>query len=107
MLKPIQPYIEYLVNQDYITEFLCINKEKPKLQCNGKCYLVKALKKQQSSTSKSLRVSLENYPIGFVTIFQIRTNNTVNLTKKNIPEFYEKLYHTHYNSNTFVPPDLV
>lgn len=28
MLKPIQPYIEYLINQDYIAEFLCVNKEK-------------------------------------------------------------------------------
>lgn len=107
MLKPIQPYIEYLANQDYIAEFLCVNKEKPQLQCNGKCHLVKALKKQQSSTPKSLRVSLENYPIGFVNIFQICIDNTVGLTKKNTPVFYEELYHTNYNYNAFLPPDLV
>ena len=34
---------EYQVNKNYIAEFLCVNKSKPKLRCNGKCQLVKRL----------------------------------------------------------------
>lgn len=37
--------INYFFNKTEITELFCINKEKPKLKCNGKCYLAKEVKK--------------------------------------------------------------
>jgi len=37
--------INYLLNKAEITELFCINKEKPKLKCNGKCHLTKEIKK--------------------------------------------------------------
>ncbi|SEC23847.1 hypothetical protein SAMN04489761_2455 [Tenacibaculum sp. MAR_2009_124] len=40
--------IDFLLNQEYIKEFLCINKEKPELACNGKCYLTKQLEETQN-----------------------------------------------------------
>lgn len=108
MLRPVQPYIEYVLNQDYIVEFLCINKDKPKLQCNGKCHLVKEIEKQQESNPiKALSVSLENYPIGFVTIYKIKALNNlvVSATQKSPP--YLALYHFDYNYSAFQPPDFV
>lgn len=33
----------YELNVEYITEKFCENKEKPQLQCNGKCHLAKEL----------------------------------------------------------------
>lgn len=107
MLRPIQPYVEYVLNQDYIAEFLCINKDKPELQCNGKCHLVKEIEKQQENESKSLRVSLENYPIGFVNIFKIHPFKTCITSTKNTHFFYKALYHFDYNYSAFQPPDLV
>jgi hypothetical protein len=44
-LKPIFPVIDYAVNYEYISKVLCENKAKPKLQCNGKCHLMKELAK--------------------------------------------------------------
>jgi hypothetical protein len=44
--------IDYLVNTDFITETFCINKEKPKMKCNGKCHLSKELKKDEEKKSK-------------------------------------------------------
>ncbi len=44
--------IDYLVNTDFITETFCINKEKPKMKCNGKCHLSKQLKKDEEKKSK-------------------------------------------------------
>jgi hypothetical protein len=32
---------DYLLNQSEITELFCINKDKPEMQCNGKCHLKK------------------------------------------------------------------
>jgi hypothetical protein len=48
-LKPIFPVIEYVVNYDYITKTLCVNKAKPQMQCNGKCHLMKELAKATES----------------------------------------------------------
>ncbi len=107
MLRPIQPYVEYILNQDYIAEFLCINKDKPELQCHGKCHLAKEIEKQQENESKPLRVSLENYPIGFVNIFKIHPFKTFFTSKKSIHAFYKTLYHYDYNYSAFQPPDLV
>lgn len=36
-------YIHFKVNQDEITEEHCINKDKPELNCDGKCYLKEQL----------------------------------------------------------------
>ncbi|MBV7267828.1 hypothetical protein [Winogradskyella luteola] len=33
----------YQLNIDYIIETYCVNKDKPELQCNGKCHLAKQL----------------------------------------------------------------
>ncbi|WP_073314928.1 hypothetical protein [Aquimarina spongiae] len=34
----------YQLNIDYIVETYCVNKERPKLNCNGKCYLMSQMK---------------------------------------------------------------
>ena len=106
MLRPVQPYVEYVLNQDYIVEFLCSNKEKPELQCNGKCYLAKQLEKQDKNNTNSLKVSLENYPIGFVNIVKIRPYQAGITTKKTACSFYKELYHFMPISSEFQPPDF-
>ena len=37
----------YLLNKNHIANNFCINKNKPALQCNGKCYLARQLKEQE------------------------------------------------------------
>ncbi len=46
LAKPIWPIAEYVINYDYIANVLCENKEKPQLNCDGKCYLAKQLAKE-------------------------------------------------------------
>lgn len=43
LFSPILVYSLYYANRKAITEKYCINKAKPKLHCNGKCYLSKKL----------------------------------------------------------------
>ncbi len=43
IIRPVLPFLEYIIDYDYIVEVLCINKEEPELQCNGKCHLKKQL----------------------------------------------------------------
>lgn len=54
VFRPLIPLIEYAVNYDYISTVLCINKSKPDLHCNGKCYLSKELAKTNDSGSSPL-----------------------------------------------------
>ena len=55
--KPVLPFLDYAFNNDYIAKVLCINKDKPKLKCNGKCYLMQQLAKNAEEDS-----SKENLP---------------------------------------------
>lgn len=36
-------FVYYAANIDYIIETYCINKDKPEMKCDGKCYLSKQL----------------------------------------------------------------
>jgi hypothetical protein len=38
--------LDYQWNKDYIARVLCVNRNKPEMKCEGKCYLCKKLKKE-------------------------------------------------------------
>jgi hypothetical protein len=46
-------YAGFDLNQKYIAAELCVNKDKPEMHCNGKCYLAKKIK-QAEEKEKSL-----------------------------------------------------
>ncbi|OUJ72729.1 hypothetical protein [Hymenobacter crusticola] len=39
--------VDYALNQATITARFCVNKAKPAMHCNGKCYFAKQLRQQQ------------------------------------------------------------
>ena len=49
LLKPLFPFVDYAINKEYIAKNLCENRNKPKLNCNGKCHLMKQLKKADAN----------------------------------------------------------
>ena len=77
MLKPIAPFVEYAINKDYIAEFLCINKDKPEMACGGKCHLMKQLEQQEEEQPAQLRIAFEEYPIGFVKVYEKNVENDI------------------------------
>ncbi len=102
MLRPVTPFVEYAINYDYISKVLCINKDKPKLQCNGKCQLMKKLKQQKDDDYKSLRVSMEEYPIGFVTVLNLENQVEVSTTTTHFGD--KTTYQYLFLSSCFHPP---
>lgn len=40
-------YAGFELNQKYIATELCVNRDKPQLHCNGKCYLMRKLKQAE------------------------------------------------------------
>ena len=53
LIKPVFPLFEYAFNYEYISKVLCENKDKPKLNCCGKCHLKKQLAKASEETSNN------------------------------------------------------
>jgi hypothetical protein len=57
------------MNQSYIAETLCVNRDKPMMHCNGKCYLSKKITDQQKkehspvSTTEKFDVQLYFLPV--------------------------------------------
>jgi len=64
ILTKIEIVIDFKINQDFIAEMLCINREKPMTMCKGTCYLTDQLNKaeeqegQRAPASKKERVEL-------------------------------------------------
>jgi len=57
ILRPVIPFVEYAVNKDYIVKNLCINRDKPKSCCEGKCHLKKELSKSDTSSETTTKDS--------------------------------------------------
>lgn len=39
--------VHYLINKNYYATVLCENKAKPKMNCHGKCHMMKEMKEQE------------------------------------------------------------
>lgn len=56
MIKPMLPILDYYVNYNYIATQLCENRDKPILDCNGKCYVAKEIEKSKKSNHQDTTV---------------------------------------------------
>ena len=99
-------YANYAINKDYITNVFCINKEKPKMQCNGKCHLKKQLTKQEEREQSPLN------PIKEMKEFQLFhkkamglmiSTNTIKYLSENQFQYIESTTEKHL-SKIFHPP---
>lgn len=111
LLKPIIPVFQYVINYEYISEVLCINKEKPEMHCNGKCHLMQELAKASndekplSSDKKSQHSEIEVLFIEELNIFCFTKQSDFILTTPII--YYSNLY-SHINCNSvFHPPSII
>lgn len=103
-------YAGFELNRSYIAENLCINKARPWMHCNGKCYFMKKIqqaaeneKKQESKDNLNrLEVSFFHEPFK-LTFTQPVILNTPNTT---IP-FYGYQYSSHYIESIFRPPKQI
>lgn len=96
------------MNIDYIIKTYCINKEKPELQCNGKCHLAKQLQiatNDDNDNSDTDLIFEAFYPLYF-------QNITLEISKSNIEIFsvnnwsLEQFIDSNFLENPFQPPEL-
>lgn len=111
LLKPVLPVIDYVVNYEYITKVLCVNKAKPKLQCNGKCHLMKELAKtSESQTPISSNKKIASHELEVLFFEEIKSFNIryIYFDKNQfLNTNYSDLY-SYLNSNSvFRPPIFI
>ena len=109
-LKKVGILIDFKINQDFIAEVLCINKEKPMSTCNGKCYLYEQLKKAEEQEEKQAPASKkERFEVLYCYLkksfnFQSFANN--NYQSKLNPAYENEFYHSSFIPDIFHPPKL-
>jgi hypothetical protein len=64
-------------NRDYVARELCVNRDKPQLHCNGKCYLIKKLKqaqdKEEQETRQIQKIQLQEATVSLPFLFNTFT----------------------------------
>jgi hypothetical protein len=105
-------YVHYLLDFEYISENLCKNKDKPELQCNGKCYLNKQIaivdgvdieQEKAPAPSAPTKDTLEqpNF-VAYSNRFDFSKNSCV--TKNKILKLYAVQYRLMFSKSIFCPP---
>lgn len=61
LVFPTLIIVDFYVNQDTIIAKKCINKDKPELHCDGKCYLKKELNTQKQITTDQENTELKTF----------------------------------------------
>jgi hypothetical protein len=107
IIQPAIPVIEYFINYNYIATQLCENRDKPLLECNGKCYLEKQVSKQQNSESNSSvpmppKIDLEKFISLKIVDFTYQISKPIQATV--IPLFCNSLKEATFNFFLFRPP---
>lgn len=97
-------YIDFKINQDYISRVLCINRDKPELKCNGHCILMQKLKKaQQNEQSQEEQTNKKQTTETFCeSLFDFKSRTFPPGTKEY--KVYQSIFFSHYNSSIFHPP---
>ena len=110
LARPAIPFLEYIVNYDYIVKELCENKEKPELKCNGKCHLKKELAKtaeedkNTTSSDKKQNVKQEIEVLFYEDFKSLTSYNGIVFTKNKINSDYQNLYALTAIQSIFHPP---
>ncbi len=59
-------YADFIINNEFIATVLCINKDKPEMQCDGKCYLKMQLGKEEEKKQSQENILKENNKVQFI-----------------------------------------
>ena len=98
-------YAGFELNKEYIAAKLCVNRDKPQMHCNGKCYFMKKIKQAEQKENADSRQAQKNL---FQEAFYQQPNqfifHTVLLSVTPIPN--QRVHLPEQVSSIFQPPRL-
>lgn len=88
------PVFNYIANYEYISQELCENLDKPELECNGKCYLIKQTRALQEDQEEKEAVIAEVLNLQYTTseAFSYELLNFIGVERDNTFSYSEKEY---------------
>jgi len=98
---------DFKVHQDFIAKALCINKDKPMSNCNGKCILAQKLKKAEEPQKKEFPAALkERLEINlYLTDILIVNTRSRLVVENNIHLFKnDPFFKSNFSTEVFHPP---
>lgn len=102
ILSKLFVYAEFKSNQAYIAATLCENRDRPELNCQGKCYLMKKLKdaedkekKQENQAQKKASVDLFflNETAAPALVITVPAKKKPSIQRFKLPEFNREIAH--------------
>jgi len=103
-------YAGFTMNRKLIAEKFCINKSRPWLHCDGKCYFMKKIRQAEENEKKQeSKDHLNRLEISFLQEpfrFSMDELNLISTTKETYPA-YAYHYSSRYLSCIFRPPKQV
>ena len=103
-------YAGFKLNQDYIAKNLCINRSRPWLHCNGKCYFMRKLKAAQENEKKQAeKDNLSRFEISFYqepSDIILLSPLTVELPVADLP-VYRSFYSYSFITSLLQPPRAI
>ena len=106
--KDVASFLSFKVNQDYIAEVLCINKDIPESSCHGKCMLIKNIQENHEPNEKSPAPLIEKTQnLIFLIPFQKDAFNHGILLHIQKPPFASRqMIESNYHFDIFHPPQV-
>ncbi|WP_407480630.1 hypothetical protein [Elizabethkingia meningoseptica] len=106
VFKPLIPVVDYIVNYDYISRELCVNKNTPEIHCNGKCYLGKELARASQEDTSTDKSKNQGQKIGdsYIPAEISEINITVGFFEVLADFSYKKSYYYLFLDHIFKPP---
>ena len=98
-------YTGFEANQKYIAAELCVNRSKPMMHCNGKCYLAKKLKQAEEKEKKEEQSQKSRYQEAMLTGRVVLGERFATWLKPNFPEPWFVL--NDRSSTIFHPPRIL
>lgn len=98
-------------NQVELAAKYCVNKKKPMLHCDGKCYLAKQLKKLEQEEKKNqpvpkmpLKLKENVWNLNSRILASFETNSIELLSEKTTTFFYQNTKLNSFSGSVFHPP---
>lgn len=106
-LSKVCIYANFLLNQDYISTMLCVDKEKPKSTCAGHCQLTVELKKDTAENDSPCKFVTGKYEVQFLQFTGIKIPKAAtSITGSNFKNFYSFPPSDQHLRGVFKPPQV-
>ncbi|SHF19027.1 hypothetical protein [Pedobacter caeni] len=100
--------LAFKLNQDYIANALCENKDKPQMHCNGRCVLAKKLKQAEQNEEKQRAQSQEKANVlFFCKMNRVKVEECLlSLQNSVFNSFYLHFKPSSFSNDIFKPPQF-